>query len=54
MEINYRRFLTTKNEETKDSGCYEFYLLEITTGLRLGEILALIWDDLDMKNRTIP
>ena len=40
-------------QETKDSGCYEFYLLEITTGLRLGEILALTWDDLDMKNKTI-
>ena len=40
-------------QETKDSGCYEFYILEITTGLRLGEILALTWDDLDMKNKTI-
>lgn len=40
-------------QETKDSSCYEFYLLEITTGLRLGEILALTWDDLDMKNKTI-
>ena len=39
--------------ETKDSGCYEFYILEITTGLRLGEILALTWDDLDIKNKTI-
>lgn len=39
--------------ETKDSSCYEFYPLEITTGLRLGEILALTWDDLDMKNKTI-
>lgn len=40
-------------QETKDSGCYEFYILEITTGLRLGEILALTWDDLDIKNKTI-
>ena len=40
-------------QETKASGCYEFYLLEITTGLRLGEMLALTWDDLDMKNKTI-
>ena len=39
--------------ETKDSGCYEFSILEITTGLRLGEILALTWDDLDIKNKTI-
>lgn len=40
-------------QETKDSGCYEFYILEITTGLRLGETLALTWDDLDTKNKTI-
>lgn len=40
-------------DEAKDSGCYEFYLLEITTGLRLGEILALTWDDLDTKNKMI-
>lgn len=40
-------------QETKDSGCYEFYILEITTGLRLGEILALTWDDLNIKNKTI-
>ncbi|MCC8073296.1 MAG: tyrosine-type recombinase/integrase [Clostridiales bacterium] len=40
-------------EEAKDSNCYEFYFLEITTGLRLGEILALTWDDLDIKNKTI-
>lgn len=39
--------------EARDSGWYEFYILEITTGLRLGEILALTWDDLDIKNKTI-
>lgn len=40
------------NEIGKDI-VYEFYILEITTGLRLGEILALTWDDLDIKNKTI-
>lgn len=40
-------------EEARQSECYEFYFLEITTGLRLGEILALTWDDLDINNRTI-
>lgn len=40
-------------EETKKSDCYEFYYLELTTGLRLGEICALTWDDLDIENKTI-
>lgn len=40
-------------EETKNTGCYEFYYLELTTGLRLGEICALTWDDLDIENKTI-
>ena len=39
--------------ETIRSDCYEFYFLEITTGLRLGEILALEWEDLDEENKTI-
>ena len=39
--------------EARDSGWYELYYLEITTGLRLGEITALTWDDLDIKNKTI-
>ncbi|MBQ8981600.1 MAG: site-specific integrase [Eubacterium sp.] len=40
-------------EETKRSGCYEFYYLELTTGMRLGEICALEWTDLDTVNKTI-
>ncbi len=39
--------------EAKLSECYEFYLLELTTGLRLGEILALTWDDFDEDKKTI-
>lgn len=42
-----------RNEECKYGGCFEFYYLELTTGLRLGEILALEWDDLDVKNKTL-
>jgi len=40
-------------EEAYYSGCFEFYYLELTTGLRMGEILALEWTDLDIKRRTI-
>ena len=43
--LNYNR----KEPEYDD----EFYFLEITTGLRLGEILALEWEDLDEENKTI-
>ena len=39
--------------EAKNSEVYEFYLLELTTGLRLGEILALTWDDFDEENKTL-
>ena len=40
-------------EETKNCGCYEFYYLELATGMRLGEICALEWTDLDVENKTI-
>ncbi len=38
-----RRFLL----QAKEEGCYEIFLLELTTGLRRGEICALQWDDLN-------
>lgn len=40
-------------EEAFNSGCFEFYYLELTTGLRLGEILALEWDDINFQNKTL-
>ena len=44
--------MTTLTKE--QSNCLlEFYYLELTTGLRLGEILALEWEDLDIKNKTL-
>lgn len=35
--------------QAREDGCYELLLLELSTGLRRGEICALLWDDLDFK-----
>lgn len=35
--------------QAKEDGCYELLLLELSTGLRRGEICALQWNDLDLK-----
>ena len=35
--------------QAKAEGYFELFLLELTTGLRRGEILALQWDDLDFQ-----
>lgn len=35
--------------QAKEDGCYELLLLELSTGLRRGEICALKWDDLNFK-----
>lgn len=45
--------MLTQNEiirflhQAKEEGCYELFLLELGTGMRRGEILALKWSDLD-------
>ena len=31
----------------------EAYIFDMYTGLRLGELLALTWDDVDLKNKTV-
>lgn len=36
--------------QAKEDNCYVLLLLELSTGLRRGEILALQWDDLNFNN----
>lgn len=40
-------------EEAKRSGVYEMYYIELSTGLRRGELLGLKWEDIDWKNGII-
>ena len=44
-----QRFLIQAQTE----GYYELFLLDLCTGLRRGELLALQWDDLDFKSGTL-
>ena len=39
--------------QAKEDGCFELLLLELSTGLRRGEILAIQWDDLDFRTGTL-
>ncbi len=40
-------------EEAKHSGVYEMYYIELSTGLRRGELLGLKWEDIDMQQGII-
>ena len=37
----------------EERGVLPMFYLELTTGLRKGELVALLWSDLDVENRTI-
>lgn len=49
MQVLTREELQRFLIQAKDEGYYELFLLELGTGMRRGEILALQWDDLDIK-----
>ena len=39
--------------QARENDCYELLLLELSTGLRRGEICALRWEDFDTKQETL-
>ena len=49
MQILSREEMQRFLLQAKEEGCYELFLLELSTGLRRGEILALQWDDLNTE-----
>src|SRR5699024_6519849 len=48
-QAEIQRFLI----QAQAAGMYELLLLELTTGKRLGELLALRWDQLDFTTRKL-
>ena len=49
MQLLTREELQRLLIQAKDEGYYEVFLLELTTGLRVGELMALQWDDLKLN-----
>ena len=49
MQILSREELQKLLIQAKDEGYYEVFLLELATGLRVGELMALQWNDLNFK-----
>ena len=39
--------------EAKETGVFELYYLDLSTGLRRGELLGLKWSDINFENRTL-
>lgn len=53
MNILSSENLATFFEEAKNSGVYELYFIELSTGLRRGELLGLKWGDVDLKGSVL-
>ena len=49
MQVLNRDELQRLLIQAREEGYYELFLLELATGLRLGELMALQWDDLSFK-----
>ena len=50
MKILSREAMQKLLIQAKEENYYELFLLELATGLRLGEIAALQWDDLNLES----
>lgn len=51
--LNEEQLEKYMNEITKDPVWHDFFYLELTTGLRLGEICGLKWEDFDEEKGTL-
>lgn len=53
MKVLMREEIQRLLIQAREDGCYELFLLELSTGLRRGEICTLQWNDLDLKTGTL-
>lgn len=53
MQVLSRQELQRFFMQAKADGCFELFLLNLSTGLRRGELLALQWSDLDLDAGTL-
>ena len=53
MKILAPQHISAYLKEAEKRGVLAVFFLELTTGLRKGELVALLWSDLDTENKTI-